>query len=112
MRTVAASEPGEAGEDRSGRIRETIRKISRAELLRFKIGLDGLAERPSRRGDGAIAVVSGQEKNSWMKFQFINSMWHTRPERGAGSSVSGAKNPWPASVHLWPRVIRIVPRFS
>jgi N-acetylmuramic acid 6-phosphate etherase len=70
VRTVAASAPEGAGEDRSGRIRETIRKISRAELLRFKIGLDGLAERPSGRDDGAIAVVSVQEKNSWMKFQF------------------------------------------
>ena len=69
-RTAAAIAPGGAGEDRSGRIQETIRKISRAELLRFKIGLDGLAERPSGRGDGAIAVVSGQEKDSWMKFQF------------------------------------------
>ncbi len=58
------------GEEQSSRIRETIRKISRAELMRFKIGLDGLAERPSGKGDGAIAVVSGQEKDSWVKFQF------------------------------------------
>ena len=37
---------------------------------RFKIGLDGLPERPSQRSDCAIAVISGQEKDSWVKFQF------------------------------------------
>ena len=58
------------GKDQSRRIRETIGKISRAELMRFKVGLDGLAERPSGKADGAIAVVSGQEKDSWLKFQF------------------------------------------
>ncbi|MFZ0828362.1 MAG: hypothetical protein WAO02_13155 [Verrucomicrobiia bacterium] len=47
-----------------------IHKISRAELMRFRIGLDGLPERLPGRGDGAVAVVSGQEKDSWVKFQF------------------------------------------
>ena len=59
-----------AGEEKFARTLEAIRKISRAELLRFRMGLDGLPERLPGRGDCAIAVVSGQEKNSWVKFQF------------------------------------------
>ena len=70
MRDLAADTPGGPDEDRYGRIREAVRKIGRAELLRFKIGLDGLPERVPDKGDGAIAVVSGQEKDAWVKFQF------------------------------------------
>lgn len=40
---------------------ETVRKISRAELMRFKIGLDGSPNRALKYGDGAIAVVGGNE---------------------------------------------------
>ncbi len=36
---------------------ETIRKISRAELMRFKIGLDGLPYRKLNNGDCAVAVM-------------------------------------------------------
>jgi N-acetylmuramic acid 6-phosphate etherase len=43
---------------------ETIRKISAAELMRFKIGLDGLQYRALGKGDCAIAIVSGGEKES------------------------------------------------
>ncbi|MEI6667066.1 MAG: hypothetical protein WCP29_02840 [Acidobacteriota bacterium] len=35
--------------------------IGRSELMRFRIGLDGLAYRPFRPGDGAIAVASGAD---------------------------------------------------
>ena len=45
----------------AGRSREIIRKISSAELHRFRTGLDGLAVRPLGPGDSAIAVVSGRE---------------------------------------------------
>ncbi len=40
---------------------ETIRRIGRAELMRFKIGLDGLAHRPLKPGDCAIAILSETE---------------------------------------------------
>lgn len=49
-----------SGEKRAG-TRETVRKISVAELMRFRIGLDGLAARAPRKGDSAIAVLSGSE---------------------------------------------------
>jgi N-acetylmuramic acid 6-phosphate etherase len=43
-------------------VRETLRKISRAELMRFKIGQDGLPHRRLNPGDAALAVVAETEK--------------------------------------------------
>ena len=40
---------------------ETLRKISRAELMRFRVGLGGQRYRPLAEGDGAVAVVSRSE---------------------------------------------------
>jgi N-acetylmuramic acid 6-phosphate etherase len=45
----------------AARSREIIRKISGAELNRFRTGLDGLSARALGAGDSAIAVVSGRE---------------------------------------------------
>ena len=52
------------GEEKLERTLETLRKISRAELMRFEIGLDGLKHRPPGKGDCAVAIISEQEKNS------------------------------------------------
>ena len=38
-----------------------LREIGRRELLRFRVGLDGLAYRPPRAGDGATAVVAERD---------------------------------------------------
>ena len=46
------------------RTMEIVRKISCAELMRFKIGLDGLPYRALKKGDCAVAVVSEAEKSS------------------------------------------------
>ena len=43
---------------------ETVRKISSSELMRFKIGLDGLKSRALDKGDSAIGIVSEREKAS------------------------------------------------
>jgi len=51
-------------EDKVARTYEIVRKISAAELMRFKVGLDGLKYRPLGRGDSAIGIVSETEKNS------------------------------------------------
>jgi len=48
------------GEEKFARTVETIRKISRAELMQFKIGLDGLKLRPPVKGDSAIGITSGE----------------------------------------------------
>jgi len=73
------------GEEKSARTSETIRKISRAELMRFKIGLDGLPARALGIGDCAVAVISEQEKDSWMKFQF--SQLEAAHKAGAGRGL-------------------------
>jgi N-acetylmuramic acid 6-phosphate etherase len=52
------------GEEKFARTMETIRKISAAELMRFKIGLDGLPRRVLKNGDSAIGVLSEAEKDS------------------------------------------------
>jgi N-acetylmuramic acid 6-phosphate etherase len=45
-------------EDAAAKQGQMLSAISRAELMRFRIGLDGLACRPARNLDGVIAVVS------------------------------------------------------
>ncbi len=52
------------GDDKAPRSYEVVRKISRAELMRFKVGLDGLPYRPLKKGDCAIGIVSEEEKSS------------------------------------------------
>jgi N-acetylmuramic acid 6-phosphate etherase len=48
----------EEAAERQGAI---LHEIRRRELLRFRIGLDGLAYRPARRGDGATAVAAERD---------------------------------------------------
>jgi N-acetylmuramic acid 6-phosphate etherase len=52
------------GEDKAQRSYDVVRKISRAELMRFKVGLDGLQHRPLTKGDSAVGIVSEEEKAS------------------------------------------------
>lgn len=49
-------------EDKYARTVEIIGKISRKELLRFKVGLDGTVCRPSRPGGCAVAVIDQTEE--------------------------------------------------
>ncbi len=73
-----------AGDKKFPRTMETIRKISRAELMRFKIGLDGLPCRVLKKGDCAVSVVSKAEKDS---LHSLNGFFRTQLE---GSQKSGA----------------------
>jgi N-acetylmuramic acid 6-phosphate etherase len=52
------------GEEKLARTMETIRKTGRAELTKFKIGLDGLPQRVLKKSDSMVAVVSRMEKDS------------------------------------------------
>jgi len=52
------------GKENFARTVETVRKISSGELMRFRIGLDGLKYRPVGAEDSAVAIVSEQEKES------------------------------------------------
>jgi N-acetylmuramic acid 6-phosphate etherase len=51
-------------EEKFARTLETVRKIGAPELMRFKIGSDGLKNRPLGEGDSAVAIVSEREKES------------------------------------------------
>ncbi len=51
-------------DDKAQRTYEIVRKISTAELMRFKVGLDGLQYRPLGKGDCAVGIVSEEEKAS------------------------------------------------
>jgi len=51
-------------EEKAARTIEIVGKIRYPELMRFKVGLDGLKYRPLGPGDCAVGVVSEQEKGS------------------------------------------------
>lgn len=52
------------GEDKFDSTYEVVKKISRGELMRFKIGLDGIQYRSPNPGDGAIGILTDEEKDS------------------------------------------------
>jgi N-acetylmuramic acid 6-phosphate etherase len=54
---------GLAGGEKFERTLEIVRKISRAELMRFKIGLDGWSYRGIDGGDGSVAILSENEEH-------------------------------------------------
>ncbi|MDW8310838.1 MAG: hypothetical protein RMK20_15815, partial [Verrucomicrobiales bacterium] len=49
-------------EDKFARTMEVLSKIGYRELMRFRIGLDGLKDRPLGPGDSAVALVTEAEK--------------------------------------------------
>ncbi len=51
-------------DDKFARTVEIIGKISYAELMRFRIGLDGIKNRPLSKGDSAVALVVEAEKDA------------------------------------------------
>ncbi len=73
-------------EEKFARTTETIRKISGAELMRFKIGLDGLVHRVLQNGDSAIGVLSEVEKDSLLS---PGGFYHVQLEaaRKAGAEI-------------------------
>ena len=73
------------GEENFARTFETVRKISAPELMRFKIGLDGLKYRPLGVGDSAVAVVSEREKESLLS---ADGFYHVQLE---AARKTGAK---------------------
>jgi len=51
-------------EDKVARTYEIVKKISYPELMRFRIGLDGLKYRPLGEGDSAVGIIGEADKNS------------------------------------------------
>ncbi|HXP62158.1 MAG TPA: hypothetical protein VN829_16795 [Dongiaceae bacterium] len=53
------------GEEKARRSCEVLRQISRAELMRFRVGLDGLPYRRLGPGDSAVAIAA-EEETDWL----------------------------------------------
>jgi N-acetylmuramic acid 6-phosphate etherase len=86
---------GLVGEEKISPMLEIIRKISCAELMRFRIGQDGLSQRALKTGDCAVVVVSRSEKNSLLAADgFYHTQLETARKAGARTGVIhfGTKN--------------------
>ena len=58
--------------ERVERTRDLLRRIRGEELLRFRIGQDGLAQRPPRPGDSAIGILGGDDAGLLADDGFVN----------------------------------------
>ena len=76
-----------AGADKAARTAEIVRRISRAELMRFKVGLDGLRYRPLEAGDGAVGVLAEAEKASFLAPEGFHRV-QLESARRAGASTA------------------------
>jgi N-acetylmuramic acid 6-phosphate etherase len=84
------------GEEKAERTYQIVRKISYPELLRFKVGLDGLQYRPLAKGDCAVAITSEWERSSLLSADgFYRAQLEAAGKQGArtglvyfGSAVS------------------------
>src|SRR6185369_15181313 len=72
-------------EDKFPRTNEIVKKISYAELMRFKVGLDGLKYRQLGEGDSAVAIVSEAEKSSLLSPEGFHRK-HLEQARKAGAA--------------------------
>lgn len=61
------------GEDKAAKTYETIRKIRRPELMRFKVGVDGSEFRKLNSGDSAIAIVTENDAEGFDQF-FVQAL--------------------------------------
>ncbi len=56
-------------EEKVERTQETVAKIGPTELMRYKIGSNGLKYRVPVVQDSAVGIISEAERNAWAKFQ-------------------------------------------
>jgi N-acetylmuramic acid 6-phosphate etherase len=73
-------------EDKAPRTIEIVKKISYSELMRFKIGLDGLKYRPLGPGDSAVGIVSEEEKSSLLSPDGFHRR-HLEAAKKAGAKI-------------------------
>jgi N-acetylmuramic acid 6-phosphate etherase len=71
-------------EDKYARTVETIGKIGYGELMRFRIGLDGVANRPLGAGDSAVGLLVEEEMESLMQ---PGGFHRTQLEAAAGAGA-------------------------
>ncbi len=95
------------GEEKTPKTYETIKKISYPELMRFKVGMDGIGNRMLGRGDSSVAIVSEREMVALMD---ANGFFRRQLERAKTAGVRvgvlfyggpGAFDGVAASVRKW-----------
>jgi N-acetylmuramic acid 6-phosphate etherase len=64
-----------------------LKEIGRRELLRFRIGLDGVVHRPPRKGDGATAVVAAADASHLSEDGSLTRELRRAREAGATAAV-------------------------
>jgi N-acetylmuramic acid 6-phosphate etherase len=75
-------------EDKVARTCEIVRKISTAELMRFKVGLDGLKYRPLAKGDSAVGIVSETDQDLLLSTKgFVRKQLDAAQKAGAQAGV-------------------------
>lgn len=75
-------------EDKFARTLEIVRKISYPELMRFRIGLDGIKNRPLGKGDSAVGLVIESEKKSLLKPDgFVHKQLDAAKQAGAKTGL-------------------------
>jgi N-acetylmuramic acid 6-phosphate etherase len=72
------------GEEKFARTYEIVRKISRAELMRFKIDLNGLPYRQLQAGDSAIGILADAEEQA---FGFYRAQLEAAEKTGAQTGL-------------------------
>jgi N-acetylmuramic acid 6-phosphate etherase len=75
------------GDEKFTRTHETIRKITRAELMRFKIGTDGFESRKLNPGDSAIAIYTGTGAQSSSQDNFFTQELRRAESVGARTGL-------------------------
>ncbi len=73
------------GEEKAGRQYEIVRGVSREELVRFRIGLDGIPYRPAVAGDGVVGAALAGEKI--LGNGFLRSQLEAAREAGAAAGL-------------------------
>jgi N-acetylmuramic acid 6-phosphate etherase len=80
-------------EDAAERQSGVLREIGRRELMRFRIGLDGLVHRPPRPGDGATAVVTASDAPLLAESGPLTRELRRARENGATTAVIAVGRP-------------------
>jgi N-acetylmuramic acid 6-phosphate etherase len=75
-------------EDKVAHTNGIVRKISTAELMRFKVGLDGLKHRPLGKNDSAVGIISETEQDLLLsKDGFVRKQLETAQKAGAQTGL-------------------------
>ncbi len=78
---------GLISEENMSRTLETLGKIGHQELMRFKIGMDGLSGRRLKNGDCAIAILSTSELHSFSLVKNVFRVMRSVQESGAKTAA-------------------------